>query len=190
MCAGSSGRGTFDAQHELIPPSESSNVQEYTLKFVCYFVFDGICEFIFPPSCNATLGSYSEIGLLCDVYGSGNGTDIQQAVLVYRGDMTSVWLDENEIVSIEPYSFMGLTSIETLLLSNNTLVSLSADTFAGLSSLQCLYLGVNQLERIEAGSFRGLLNLVYLSLDVNKLTTLPNGAFVDGLANLFELDLT
>jgi Leucine-rich repeat (LRR) protein len=88
-----------------------------------------------------------------------------------------------KITKIEPNTFNGLDSLETLILSENLLTDIDPITFNGLNSLETLYLSDNKINKIEQDSFKGLNSLVTLSLEVNNIVSLNKNAFL-GLINL------
>ncbi|XP_063290904.1 reticulon-4 receptor-like 2 [Pelobates fuscus] len=104
--------------------------------------------------------------------------------------LTSVlWLFSNRISLLRPGAFQGLEYLKELDLGNNpTLPPLQPDTFSGLSSLQSLHLYRCHIHRLPADLFRGLHSLRYLYLQHNYLTGLPDGLFRD-LSNLTQLFL-
>ena len=95
----------------------------------------------------------------------------------------------DEIGTLKPDDFHGLTSLQRLLLSSNQLTALPDGVFDGLTSLHWLDLGHNyQLTALPAGVFDKLTSLYWLNLGSNQLTALPAGVF-DGLTGLRSLDL-
>ena len=94
----------------------------------------------------------------------------------------------NQITSIDPDIFNGLTSLRHLNLNDNQLTLIELGVFNGLTNLQELYLNSNHVESIELGAFNELTNLRNLNLDNNHLTSIVSGVF-NGLDNLQFLDL-
>ena len=70
-----------------------------------------------------------------------------------------LYLEYNQISSIESGAFSGLTNLEWLDLGNNPISSIEAGAFSGLTNLTELYLNENQISSIESGDFSGLTNL-------------------------------
>uniref|UniRef100_T1JC97 TIR domain-containing protein n=1 Tax=Strigamia maritima TaxID=126957 RepID=T1JC97_STRMM len=68
-----------------------------------------------------------------------------------------------------------LPHLKTLYLHNNELVSISGDAFSGLKNLQFLDLQGNYLEQIDPDTFTHLVNLKELRLFSNRLGELPAG---------------
>jgi Leucine-rich repeat (LRR) protein len=69
-------------------------------------------------------------------------------------------LSLNRIESIEPLSFVGLSSVQTMWLNNNMLHTLQEETFGGgLDMLEILYLFDSSIATIEACAFADLPRL-------------------------------
>ncbi len=99
-----------------------------------------------------------------------------------------LYLDNNQLTTIQPNAFAGLTNLQLLALNRNQLTTIPTNAFAGLTNLQWLYLNRNQLTTIPTNAFAGLTNLQWLYLDNNLLTTIQTKAFA-GLNNLKVLAL-
>ncbi len=94
----------------------------------------------------------------------------------------------NQLTTIQPNAFAGLPNLEYLRLQQNQLTTIQPNAFAGLTRLYMLRLARNQLTTIPPKAFAGLTRLTYLFLDRNQLTTIPTDAFA-GLPSLYELRL-
>ncbi|XP_039262601.2 slit homolog 1 protein-like isoform X2 [Styela clava] len=112
-----------------------------------------------------------------------------------------LYLDENQIVSIEKNSFGENNLLEILRLNNNELTILPENLFSKLRALQRLDLSHNRIGIIQKKTFRGpnslrtlqlsnneisclhesslrpVRSVEFLTLDNNKLTTLPLQSF-------------
>ena len=97
-------------------------------------------------------------------------------------------LDNNQLTTIQPNAFAGLTSLMGISLEINQLTTIQPKAFAGLPNLKNLFLSNNKLTTIPPNAFAGLPNLGWLFLDYNQLTTIPTNAFA-GLNNLQRLQL-
>ncbi len=102
--------------------------------------------------------------------------------------VTQLYLDGNDLTTLPPGIFAGLTNLQELWLGSNQLANLPPGIFAGLTNLQILSLNGNKLAMLPPDIFAGLTNLQELWLDENQLTTLPHGIFAD-LTNLKILSL-
>ncbi|KAF2893558.1 hypothetical protein ILUMI_12612, partial [Ignelater luminosus] len=97
-------------------------------------------------------------------------------------------LSRNEIDSIKPKWFRGLTNVTTLYLRRNKLQGLYEGSFRELSNLTSLHVRDNNLAVIENGAFEGLISLKILFLSRNQLVSLGDKCFHD-ISNLGYLDL-
>ncbi len=97
-------------------------------------------------------------------------------------------LANEDIRSLQPGDFSGLTALTYLWLGNNALSELPADVFSDLTALEDLYLNSNEFSSLSAGAFSDLTALQDLSLNHNALVSLPIGVFSD-LSALTNLSL-
>ena len=93
--------------------------------------------------------------------------------------VTSLYLADAEIRSLQPGDFSDLSALETLYLNGNALSELPAGVFSDLSALETLYLSGNEFSSLPAGAFSGLSALQDLGLNGNELVSLPAGVFSD-----------
>jgi Leucine-rich repeat (LRR) protein len=96
---------------------------------------------------------------------------------------TRLFLEGNQLSSIESGDFSGLTNLENLRLNDNQISSIESGDFSGPASLTRLQLINNQIASIESGDFSGLTNLELLTLEGNQLSSIDSGDF-SGLTNL------
>ena len=99
-----------------------------------------------------------------------------------------IYLQNNDLTTLEAGVFEGLTALNSIRLQNNDLTTLEPGLFEGLTALRWLQLQDNDLTTLEAGLFEGLTALKWLSLQNNDLTTLEPGLF-EGLTVLETLYL-
>ena len=97
-------------------------------------------------------------------------------------------LNENGMRHIERESFATLTLLRKLWLQNNKLTIITQSMLRNLTELEELKLHHNEIEHIDPNSFRDLVNLQKLLLGHNKLTTIMTDTF-NGLAELKYLGL-
>ena len=90
---------------------------------------------------------------------------------------TKIYLNNNEILDIEPGGFVHNTKCANLCLSYNKITEVRKDMWTGLVALEYLSLDHNAIEYIESSAFADLSNLKGLYLHNNKLTTLPENIF-------------
>ncbi len=108
----------------------------------------------------------------------------------FQGLTNLEWLhlDHNQISSIQPGTFQELVSLRRIHLNNNQITSIQPGSFQGLSQLEKLLLNNNRITSIQPGTFQGLQNLGVLELDHNQISSIQPGTF-QGLSKLWELNL-
>ena len=84
-----------------------------------------------------------------------------------------------QLREIPPGAFLGLSSLELLVLSNNRQMQLRANMFAGLHNLRYLSMSSSRLEAIPPGVFSELSSLRHLVLHNNILSELSADDFAD-----------
>ena len=98
-------------------------------------------------------------------------------------------LEDDNIQSLNPGDFSGLTALDKLWLNDNALTSLPAGVFSDLEALKSLDLHDNALSALPDDVFSGLTELTYLSLSGNALSALLDDVF-SGLTKLTYLSLS
>ncbi|KAI8116975.1 Peroxidasin [Lucilia cuprina] len=91
--------------------------------------------------------------------------------------VTTLFLNENEISYIQEGAFDGLVSLRFLYLSSNRISKLPKSIFQKLQQLEGIYLENNDIWQIDADTFANLPRLNRIFLFNNKLTNLPPDAF-------------
>ncbi|MCX7426305.1 MAG: leucine-rich repeat domain-containing protein [Planctomycetia bacterium] len=123
------------------------------------------------------------------LYLNGNQiTSLESGAFTGLGNLRRLYLKNNQISSIESRDFTGLDNLTILDLDYNQITNLEPGAFAELSNLTNLDLGHNEIRSLGSGTFTGLGHLISLSLWNNQITSLESGAFA-GLGNLTGLDL-
>ena len=121
---------------------------------------------------------------------TGNFLQVKQeniSAFIFLGELL---LQNNNIETLDPYTFSYQSNLYRLDLSQNLITKLRQNTFFGLSNLKVLLLhGNSQLVMIEAGAFVGLSSLPLLELKELSLTSLDAKAFI-GMPFLRNLDLS
>ncbi len=115
-------------------------------------------------------------------------TTIQPNTFAGLTNLTHLSISRNQLTTIQPNAFAGLNNLQWLFLNNNQLNTIQTNAFAGLTNLRNLLLYNNQLSTILPNTFAGLPNLQMLSLNINQLSTILPNTFA-GLTNLRVLDL-
>ena len=101
--------------------------------------------------------------------------DVTPAHLASLGGTLDV--TSQDITSLKPGDFAGLTNLFALILERNALTELPADIFDPLTALGSLRLDGNALTSLPPGIFDRLTALLHLNLSGNALTSLPSGIF-------------
>uniref|UniRef100_A0A182W658 Fibronectin type-III domain-containing protein n=1 Tax=Anopheles minimus TaxID=112268 RepID=A0A182W658_9DIPT len=135
------------------------------------------------------LQSVSESALL-SIQLSGNALKHLHAQ-AFRGQTSvqMVWLEHNQLRSLDRLLFAETVHLEKLYLRNNSLLALEAGTFDALTRLKLLDLSWNRLSDLLPELFRGLSELEELHLSHNMLGALRANVF-GTLRGLRTLDLS
>ncbi len=96
-----------------------------------------------------------------------------------------MYLNENVLINYFKYSYRH----KIIYLDFNQIESMDSDTFCNILDLWTLGLGDNCLHKLPIEVFRNNIKLVDLFLNNNKLTEIPKGLFKT-LAKLRDLDLS
>ena len=101
--------------------------------------------------------------------------------------LNTLYLHNNEIKTIEDYSFFKMITLETLTLNNNKLLNLEESALSGLFRLKYLNLSFNSIEHIKMAHFYDMFNLISLDLGHNNLKFISDSSFLNlrHLVNLF-----
>ncbi|XP_063411162.1 uncharacterized protein LOC134694097 [Mytilus trossulus] len=83
--------------------------------------------------------------------------------------LSSLWLDNNKITTVEVHLFRGLTALSKLNLRHNRITTLDINLFNNLTALSGLDLGQNQITTLDINLFDKLTALSSLYLDNNPL---------------------
>ncbi|KAL7984989.1 hypothetical protein Chor_003559, partial [Crotalus horridus] len=123
----------------------------------------------------------------------GSITSVEGFNLSFLLNTTFLSLSTNGIKAINDDAFLGLRTLETLLLDQNEISSFSItySTFHELQKLQVLVLSNNVLSTIHGTWFKNMKALIRLHLNGNKLTSINADSFeMANLGNLRILDLS
>ncbi|XP_015174039.1 PREDICTED: protein slit isoform X3 [Polistes dominula] len=118
----------------------------------------------------------------CNCAGSVVRCSRAQLTEIPRGippETTELYLDENDIKTIQPERLNHLRILTKLDLSNNQIGMLSNDTFRNLTKLSHLIISYNKLQCVQRNALAGLKSLRIISLHGNDISVIPEGAFED-----------
>ena len=148
--------------------------------------------------------------------GSQQAWTLHEIPLLIPMDATSVYLDGNNLGSVDTQSFIGRRRITSLYLNSSRITELSRESFGGLSTslkhlhlednrlselhgyefealsgspLKELYLQNNDIVRISRRTFEPLRSLAILRLDGNLLTTSPMWSMLSSNSHPFLVSL-
>lgn len=113
----------------------------------------------------------------------GNGLQKLTAGTFRLVNLKMLELSNNQIETIDDFTFANQTSLSHLHMRGNKLTTIRRDTFSGLKHLNELNLNNNEIDTIENGAFANLSELHDLYLNRNKLKVLNDHVF-DGLTAL------
>lgn len=102
-------------------------------------------------------------------------------------DATEIYLDGNDIRTLDNHAFIGKKKLKVLFLNNTNLKHIQNKTFNGITSLQVLHLEDNKLKTVETSAFTHLQHLKELHLDNNGLN---NRLVINNLEHLEHLTLS
>ncbi|XP_043587726.1 protein slit isoform X1 [Bombus pyrosoma] len=118
----------------------------------------------------------------CNCAGSVVRCSRSQLTEIPRGippETTELYLDVNDIKTIQPERLNHLRILTRLDLSNNQIGMLSNDTFRNLTKLSHLIISYNKLQCVQRNALAGLKSLRIMSLHGNDISVIPEGAFED-----------
>lgn len=119
----------------------------------------------------------------------GNIDKIPKYVFANSSTIEELYLRDNQIKTIEPYSFSHMKELTELNLDQNNVEEINRNVFVDLPSLEKLFFTNNKITTIHDRAFLHLIELRELELNMNKIFSLNNEAF-NGLTKLLKLDLS
>ncbi|KAK7503075.1 hypothetical protein BaRGS_00005701 [Batillaria attramentaria] len=117
-----------------------------------------------------------------------NLTFLPSDSLTHMADCMFLYLNNNQLVTIQPGSFENLHDLIVLDLSHNLLSEIEERTFGTMRSLTELYLQSNQIAYIHPNAFQGLEALSTLRLDHNHLQSIGSLDFFPSVSSLMLAD--
>ncbi|XP_076248677.1 uncharacterized protein LOC143188354 [Calliopsis andreniformis] len=104
-----------------------------------------------------------------------NEIDSLEAGSFVKVPKNTLSLSRNKISSV-PRGTFDLPTLKELYLDQNNLTTIDGDSYEGLPQLFSLWLSNNQIKEIPKGSCRNLKSLVFLDISNNPFVRLENGA--------------
>ncbi|XP_070492997.1 toll-like receptor Tollo [Chironomus tepperi] len=92
-------------------------------------------------------------------------------------DVTTLYIDGNNLTHLSHHQFVGKNRLEVLYLNDSNIHTIANGTFDELKSLRVLHLNRNQLKRLHGNEFKELMLLNAIYLDHNRLTHIGDNTF-------------
>lgn len=103
--------------------------------------------------------------------------------------LSSLWLQNNYIYTVDKHAFQTLSNLKSLTLNNNFIKFLDKDTFASLESLRVLMMMGNSLQEISSSLFVNLKHLYHVSFGYNDLEVIDD-TILNEIPDIYNFGLT
>uniref|UniRef100_A0A182VQB0 Leucine rich immune protein (Coil-less) n=1 Tax=Anopheles minimus TaxID=112268 RepID=A0A182VQB0_9DIPT len=133
------------------------------------------------------LSSYTNLSSL-EIF-QGSLHNIKPGAFEMLKHLIKLDIRNNDVRTLEDYTFRGLDELQILELTSNNLTSIAPDAFDGLKSLVRVALSGNHIAQLPAKIFSSSPMLRTILLTNNLLTELPVG-FFDNIEELLRLDVS
>lgn len=137
------------------------------------------CEMTCPTNCTC-YHDQSWSANVVDCSSSGYVTKLPEQIPM---DATQLYLDGNDLRSLNSHGFIGRKRLKILFLNNSNIESIRNKTFNGLRDIEVLHLDGNRLMELHGYEFDGLDGLTEIFLQHNRISNIHNQTF----ANLRKL---
>uniref|UniRef100_A0A0K0FBG3 Leucine-rich repeat-containing protein let-4 n=1 Tax=Strongyloides venezuelensis TaxID=75913 RepID=A0A0K0FBG3_STRVS len=121
-------------------------------------------------------------------FGYNNFKSIPASAIRGFKQLVSLHFHKNQIIQLEPLSFMNLPTMNLLNLASNQIKTIHKQTFLNVPALRYLYLSNNYIEQIPPYLFSSFTELEMIDLSSNKISILTKNSF-SNLQNLHQLYL-
>ncbi|XP_078600969.1 uncharacterized protein LOC144875991 isoform X1 [Branchiostoma floridae x Branchiostoma japonicum] len=166
--------------------SDSPSANMATVRRICLSILTVFVLMTSLPFCNAqtcpTPCQCTNTYVFCT---ENQLTDVPTGI---PSDTVRLFLENNDIQTLSPTSFLNLGVLEWLTLTNNPIDTILPNTFLKLENLTNLYLTENNLTAVTGNMFRGMVKLTQLHLYRNQIGSLQQGSFA-GITEVEELYL-
>lgn len=171
-------------------------VEAAPYQFLCKYEFHcfALCHCCDFDACDCEMTCPGNCTCYHDQSWSANVVDCSSAGYIEKlpdqipMDATQLYLDGNDLRSIQSHAFIGRKRLKILFLNNSNIDTIHNKTFNGLKELEVLHLDGNKLQDIKGYEFEGLESLRELFLQHNRISTISNSTF-QGLRHLRVLKL-
>ncbi|CAH1173861.1 unnamed protein product [Phaedon cochleariae] len=131
------------------------------------------CEMTCPTNCTC-YHDQSWSANVVDCSSSGYITKLPEQIPM---DATQLYLDGNDLRSLNSHAFIGRKRLKVLYLNNSNIETIQNRTFNGLKELEVLHLGGNRIGELYGYEFESLEFLIEIFLQSNRITSINNGTF-------------
>lgn len=142
------------------------------------------CEMTCPDNCTC----YHDQSWSANVVDCSSSGYVSKLPELIPMDATQLYLDGNDLKSLNSHAFIGRKKLKVLFLNNSNLDTIQNRTFHGLKELEVLHLDRNRLTSLKGFEFEGLEELREVFVQHNRLTTIDKDTF-KGLRHLKVLRL-
>ncbi|KAL3276818.1 hypothetical protein HHI36_012179 [Cryptolaemus montrouzieri] len=142
------------------------------------------CEMTCPTNCTC----YHDQSWSANVVDCTSGGYVAKLPDQIPMDATQLYLDGNDLRSLNSHAFIGRKRLKILFLNNSNVEVIQNRTFNGLLELEILHLDGNRVGQIFGYEFDGLAGLREIFLQNNRISHINNQSF-NGLRQLRVLKL-
>lgn len=173
-------------------PLKEANPNQFLCKYESHcFTLCHCCDF---DACDCKMRCPKNCTCYRDQSWSANVVDCSMSGYVEKlpeqipMDATQLYLDGNDLRSIQSHAFIGRKRLKILFLNNSNIDTIHNKSFNGLRDLEILRLDGNRLTELKGYEFEGLDSLNELYLQHNRISVVTNSTFY-GLRQLRILRL-
>lgn len=171
-------------------------VEAAPYQFLCKYEFHcfALCHCCDFDACDCEMTCPSNCTCYHDQSWSANVVDCSSSGYVEKlpeqipMDATQLYLDGNDLRSIQSHAFIGRKRLKILFMNNSNIDTIHNKTFNGLKELEVLHLEGNKLRDLKGYEFEGLESIRELFLQHNRISSINNSTF-QGLRQLRILKL-
>nr|WNA22118.1 Toll-like receptor 3 [Altica viridicyanea] len=131
------------------------------------------CEMTCPMNCTC----YHDQSWSANVVDCSSGGYINRLPDQIPMDATQLYLDGNDLRSLNSHAFIGRKRLKILFLNNSNIETIHNRTFNGLKDLEIIHLNNNRISELYGYEFDGLESLLEIHLQHNRITNINNNTF-------------
>lgn len=137
------------------------------------------CEMTCPTNCTC----YHDQSWSANVVDCSSSGYIEKLPEQIPMDATQLYLDGNDIRSLNSHAFIGRKRLKVLFLNNSNIEHIQNRTFNGLKEMEVLRLDENRISELHGYEFEGMDSIREIFLQHNRISNINNTTFV-GLRQL------